>query len=138
MGFQMLPQTPRPGTATNMLTDVTDQDITGTSHAMHEYVLRFNLIWTSFKSFSQTEIAVGGYCCSKKSTFLFLLKPIKSQCLIYDRLSITGCHVDAKMPPPEEHKLNSEGTEYSPYEKEEIFEQDGTVEDIIAVDYKST
>ena len=38
MGFQMLPQTPRPGTATNMLTDVTDQDITGTSHAMHEYV----------------------------------------------------------------------------------------------------
>ena len=69
---------------------------------------------------------------------MFLLEPIKSQRLIFDRLSITGCHVDAKVPPQEAHKLNSDGSEYSPYEKEEIFEQDGTVEDIIAVDYKST
>ena len=46
--------------------------------------------------------------------------------------------MDAKVPPQEAHKLNSDGSEYSPYEKEEIFEQDGTVEDIIAVDYKST
>ena len=47
--------------------------------------------------------------------------------------------MDVKTPPSEPHKLNSDGlVEYSPYEKEEIFEQDGVVEDIIAVDYKST
>ena len=46
--------------------------------------------------------------------------------------------MDAKVAPQEAHKLNSDGSEYSPYEKEEIFEQDGTVEDVIAVDYKST
>ncbi len=45
--------------------------------------------------------------------------------------------MDAQLPPTEKLALMTElEDEYYPYEKEEIFEQDGFVEDIIAVDYK--
>ena len=53
-------------------------------------------------------------------------------------MSITGQHVDARVPPMEsfahfgENDANTAG-----YEKEEVFAQDGYVEDIIAVDYKT-
>lgn len=57
----------------------------------------------------------------------------------FGRLSITGQHVDARVPPVESLAQLSENreSETEVYEKEEVFAQDGHVEDIIAVDYKT-
>lgn len=41
-------------------------------------------------------------------------------------------------PPPEALQGAPGGTGVSPYEQEEVFAQDGVVEDIIAVDHKCT
>ena len=55
------------------------------------------------------------------------------------RLSISGQHLEPRLPPVDTSRLEFCGDDdtFSPYEREDIFEQDGFVEDIIAIDYKS-
>ena len=56
-------------------------------------------------------------------------------------LAVTGCHVDAKSVPYEAITARSEQNFSSnPYDhfEEEVFAEDGVIEDVIAIDYKSS